>query len=394
MKPFNHILLAILLGCSTMPSQAQEADTKERICHDEQCGLDKILATPIPHKYKFWDNLFFGGSVGLNYSLSEYVRNEKFANMLRPQADVWLGKSINKALAARVGLFLMSQEASIPKDVQALVKECEPYNFCMVGTKADLMFNLNRLFLPYSHDEMFQLWAVGGVNAFRTFSFQDKVRDWDKYYPIERTKKVYGGGHVGLEAQLRQGDHYSLILSGMWHRTSSSYNGRPLTNGSERNYVTLNIGFVYRFTNSKGEIGFHNCRHNENYYFDETNRRINKYYKKLLVDTPTLNDSVILFPRHYAYLTPLQKDKIDRLLKRMEENSNMHVQIDVYSDGDESSVYNQFRASNRRESIHDYIEQKDATLLQRISITHHSQVSPLEPDHDWSRAGIIQIENN
>ena len=87
-------------------------------------------------------------------------------------------------------------------------------------------------------------------------------------------------------------------------------------------------------------------------------------------------------------------ERVEEYLKRMEKDSKMHVQIDVYSDGDESSVYNQFRASNRRESIHDYIEQKDATLLQRISITHHSQVSPLEPDHEWSRAGIIQIENN
>lgn len=360
-----------------------------------QTAKDTIqLNKPVPHKYKFVDNLFFGGSIGINYSMSEYVREEKFFRMLRPQIDINIGKYMNKYIALRTGLYLMSQEASIPQDVQELMKNYkgyEPYNFMMLGAKADFMFNMNRIFKRYRYDEPFSVWAVGGLEGFRTMGFQKKVKDWDYYYPINYKSKWLGGGHLGLEFQVRSGDHYSLTFAGLWHCTTSSYNGQPLSKGGSRNYVTFDIGFVYRFINSKGEIGFHNCKKHENYYFDVMNRRIDKFYRKYEIEDASLGDTILVFTVRYSYLTPTQRDKLYRLITRMENEPELNVQIDVYSDGDETAVYNNFRAKNRIETIQAYIGKLNADMLQRITITQHEEASPIPSELDWARAGIIHI---
>lgn len=393
MRRIHEYIIVLLLCCMSAPVWSQDGE-QAAVSTREQRELNKILNTPVPHKYKFWDNLFFGGSFGANYSLSEYVRQENFFKMLRPQVDLSFGKYMNKSIAMRVGLFFMSQEASIPQDAQNLLKDIgnyEPYNFCMVGAKLDFMFNLNRLVRRYRPNERFSLWAVAGVDCFRTFGFQSKVKEWYEYYPIEHGGKWNGSLHAGLEAHLRRGDHYSLVFSGLWHAAPSGYNGQPLDNKTFRNFVSVNIGFIYRFTNSKGEIGFHNCKHNENYYFDSMNRRLKRHYLKYDDDNAILQDTIITFPYHYSYLTPLQKEKLEKMMKRMQSEPDMQVQIDVYSDGDESPVYNQFRAENRRERIHDYVARQNAGLLPRISITQHTESAPMPVMHNWSSAGIIRI---
>lgn len=393
MRRIHEYIIVLLLCCMSAPVWSQDGE-QAAVSTREQRELNKILNTPVPHKYKFWDNLFFGGSFGANYSLSEYVRQENFFKMLRPQVDLSFGKYMNKSIAMRVGFFFMSQEASIPQDAQNLLKDIgnyEPYNFCMAGAKLDFMFNLNRLVRRYRPNERFSLWAVAGVDCFRTFGFQSKVKEWDEYYPIEHGGKWNGSLHAGLEAHLRRGDHYSLVFSGLWHAAPSGYNGQPLDNKTFRNFVSVNIGFIYRFTNSKGEIGFHNCKHNENYYFDSMNRRLDKHYRRWDETAPNLSDTIIAYPSRYSYLTPLQLAKLDRLMKRLRNDSSLRLEIDVYSDGDESPVYNQFRSENRLEKIHLYLSKQYADLLPRVSITTHPEASPLPAMHNWSSAGIIRI---
>ena len=390
MKIVSHIIIILLFCCISIHTEAQETRQFANLSSKEQRELEKILNAPVQHKYKFWDNLFFGGSVGINYSMSEYVRKEKFLNMLRPQVDLWLGKHISKVLAVRAGLYFMSQEASIPQELQAMMKDrgnFEPYSFCMLGAKADLMLSLNRIFKPYRYNEPFRLWLVGGVEGFRTMGFQKKVKEWDNYFPIDYSGKWLGGWHAGLEAQMRTGDHYSFIISSMWHQPPGSYNGQTQSSGGSRGFVTFNIGFVYRFTNSKGEIGFHNCHHNENYYFDEMNRRLNRYFEKEGIQNPGSSDSVLTIPTHYSYLTPLQQKKLDKLIQRLVANPNEVANIDVYSDGDETSVYNQFRAENREERILNYIAKKNPKVLERVTINKHQEASSIPPFNIWSRAG-------
>ena len=373
---------------------SQDKDLQTVSSLKEQNELNDALNKPVPHKYKFRDNLFFGVSAGVNYSMSEYVRQENFFKMLRPQVDMTFGKYMNKSIALRTGLFFMSQEASIPQDVQTIMKDFgnyEPYNFFMMGAKIDFMYNLNRIFKPYRYDEPFSLWAVAGVDGFRTFGFQNKVKEWDEYYPIEHGGRWNAGMHAGMEVQLRSGDHYSMVFSAIWHSASNGHNGQPLENKSLRNFVSINIGFIYRFINSKGEIGFHNCKNNENYYFDTMNRRLDKHYRKWDTTVPNLSDTIIAFPSRYSYLTPLQQAKLDRLIMRMNNEPDIRLQIDVYSDGDESAVYNQFRTENRRDRIYNYVAKQQADLLPRISITTHVEASPIPEMHKWSSAGIIRI---
>jgi len=384
-----------MLCCVTLQVDAQDSRKIESLSSKAQYELEEVINAPVQHKYKFWDNLFFGASIGINYSMSEYVRQERFFKMLRPQVDFWLGKHFSKAIALRAGLWFMSQEASIPKELQTMMEDrgnFEPYNFCMMGAKTDLMYSLNRIFKSYNYNERFRLWLVAGIDGFRSFAFQKKVQEWENVFPIEHNSKWCVGGHAGFEAQLRQGDHYSLIFSGLWHHTSGSYNGQPLSDGGGRSYLTFNFGFVYRFTNSKGEIGFHNCRHNENYYFDEMNRRLNCYFEKRGFHNPGSNDSVITIPTHYSYLTPLQHKKLDKLIQRLEANPDEVASIDVYSDGDETPVYNQFRAENREERILNYIAKKSPKVLDRVVITKHQEASPIPPFSIWSRAGIIRYK--
>lgn len=396
MRQTTAFIIVLLLCCVTMQTMAQNTEKQSQLSQEAQSEIEKILNAPVQHKYKFWDNIFFGASVGMNYSLSEYVGKEKFIEMLRPQLDLTFGKMLNKWTTVRTGVWFMSQEASIPQDLQQLMRDYdgpkyEPYNFLMIGLKADGMLCLNRLLRSYRYDEKFRLWLVGGIDGFRSMGFQSKVKEWD-YYPIKHQGTWAVGWHVGLEGQFNAGDHYFLTLSALWHQVNSAYNGQELMGGRNRSFATFNIGFAYRFTNSYGEIGFHNCRHNENYYFDEMNRRLNHYFVQEGIHNPGSKDSVITIPTHYSYLTPLQHRKLDKMIQRLEANPDEMATIDVYSDGNETPIYNQFRAENREERILNYITKKNPQVLDRVVFIKHQEASPIPPFSIWSRAGIIRYK--
>jgi len=122
------------------------------------------------------------------------------------------------------------------------------------------------------------------------------------------------------------------------------------------------------------------------------NRRLNRYFEKKGIPYPGSSDSVITIPTHYSYLTPLQHRKLDKLIQRLVANPDEIATIDVYSDGDETPVYNRFRAENREEKIVAYITKKNSQVLGRVIFIKHEEASPIQPFNIWSRAGIIRYK--
>lgn len=355
---------------------------------------DEYLNRPVHHKYRFTDNTFFTASAGVNLAMSDYVLKDKPVSALRPQVDIYYGKHLTKWFAARAGLGFLCQRAGVPKQAQNLRPDyCMPYSFGISSVKLDAMFCLDRIFTRYNPQERFQLWAFGGVGAAHTFEFQDKVVDYYYHMTVDSRGHFYGTWHAGLEGQWRVSDHCSVLLSGTWHWMSGDYNGARNFDGSSmqaglcRNYATLNLGIVYRFTNQYGKTYFSDCARNENYYFDVMNDRLENVHGK---NNMCESDSVLLFPQKYAYLTPQQKNKVAKMVRVLENDRNRMAVIDVYSDGIETSVNNDFRAKLRAERIVREAEKLHAGISDRIEIHTHTEASPYGSEHIWGLSGIIR----
>ena len=357
-------------------------------------SVDEYLNGPVHHKYRFTDNTFITATAGVNMAMSDYVLKDKPFTALRPQANLYYGKHLTKWFAARAGVGFLCQIAGVPKAAQNLRPDyCMPYSFGMQTLKLDAMFCLDRIFTPYNPHERFQLWAIAGGGVAHTFEFQDKVEDYYYHMTVDSKSHFYGTWHAGVEAMWNLSDHCSFLLSGMWHWMSADYNGAYNFDGTSmqaglcRNYATLNLGIVYRFTNQYGKTYFTDCAKNENYYFDVMNDRLENVHSTANMCE---SDSVLIFPQKYAYLTPQQQRKVEKMVRYLENNPDRMAVINVYSDGIETPVNNEFRAKIRGERIVNAAEKLHSGISDRIVIKAHSEASPYGSEHIWTLGGIIR----
>lgn len=347
------------------------------------------IDSPVKRKYKFSDNTFIGMHVGFNYSMSEYVRNEKFGDVILPQFDFYYGKHICSWFTARVGLGLMWQKASVPEEMKELLPYVYgPYKFNMASLRLDGMICLNRLFHRNFYNDRFQLWGVGGYGVGLTFGFEGKTKDWISY-PIDRTTRAYGKWNAGAEMQFRVYENCNILLQWLWHQTGSGYNGQPLQSKNSRNYMTIEVGVHYNFNNQYNEVGFSNCEPYEQRYIDVMNERLVKLNEQTQNQGDAEKDTVILFPKDVSKISAIQKQKVQKIADYLAANQDAKVVVDVYSNGDEEGDGNKHRAHRRANALKQALWECNPTVTERMEIVEHEQASGLPNQHIWSLCAIV-----
>ena len=400
MSKIHKPLLLLLAACLfAIPTRAQT--------HKDTLKLNR----PITKVYKFNDNLFWGLNFGGTYPLSANESKEPFFKMLGPSVDFEVGKHLSRQWAARVMLGYRHRQSSCPQEVIDLYPDAQSYSFSTISGYADLMFCLDRLFTKYSLKERHQFWAFAGAGGLFAFGYSNKVHNWEALYPIDTRFKAHPAWRVGLEWHWKVSNSTSMVVRGLYANTNSSFGGKIVNTGGINQFAELSIGFNVHLGNRYGQRHFEYCGHNANRYFNVMNGRLAKMHqkankrnakhlskqtgRKLLPEANLCEqDTILLFPTDYSYLTDMQRSKLRKMANYLALHPDTRAHIHIYPDEKGTGAMElQFRITNRSQRVTDYLNDQLKVPNDRYIITTHPTEKPLYgSQHIFTLGGIIRYE--
>lgn len=375
------ILLPMLLlvwGFCCINANAQKRSSyqsraREGVAIDCDTALTSDLRI-VRRPYYFSDNIFWGINLGANKSLSSESADLDFFPMVRPSAGFFLGKYFTPWISASLNLdYDMHKEGlTLPVDTT--------YSFHSVSALAEGQLCLNRLFTRYNNKERFLVYAVAGAGMQASFAYDDIAPESKtKYEPVYR---------VGAMLEWRASEKTGITLRGMW-------------NGD----MAVSLGIVRRLPNHYASRSFQNCRGNEIYYFGNLEERLLKDHQRQLkryhkgkAEAPIMaaeQDSVIIFPYGYAYLTPQQEAKLDKAALRLAGNPQKVLVIDLYPIVNDDPKMTPAQAIQRCEvAIRHYMlkERDDVQEKQLRFVQHKDEQSPIADQSIWVHGAILHYE--
>ena len=286
--------------------------------------------------YKWSDNLFWGFNIGGGYSMSEYVQQIGTFTSIRPQGSLVFGKYYNPWLGARLDIGYHWQQCALdPNFIDDPV-----YDVHMASAYLDGMICLNRLVMPrYNPRERVQLVGIVGGGGLWTIAFSDNVSDWTGRAPISDSQRLSWVFRAGGQIHLRMNESLNFNLNVLWNMVDPKYNGLTNTT-SPRHFMEFGFGITTRLFNRYGSRRFEYCRGNEIYYFKYFEDQLLHDHQKQLKRSrkgkcpePIMaaeQDTVLIFPVGYPYLTPRQEAKVDKVIAYLLENPHNIVSIDLY----------------------------------------------------------------
>lgn len=327
------LLLAFLISCANVFGQVRSAHQKrirEAVALDCDTALTSDLRK-VRRPYRFSDNLFMGMSAGINRPFSAQADNRAFFPMVRPNAEFHLGKYFTPWISASLNLGYAMQQEVLPVPVDTT------YAFHSIALSLEGQLCLNRLFTRYNDTEKVLVYALAGAGMQSTFGFDKKdnlisqVVNTDTHFaPLF---------HAGAMIEWKTTEKTSLILRGLW-KTGLDGKLCGLAGDHRHQNVEFSIGFIKRLPNHYASRSFENCRGNEIYYFRELedhllkdHQRQLKLYHKGKAQAPVMaaeQDTVLIFPCGYPYLTERQEAKLDLAAQRLALNPHLTLIIDLY----------------------------------------------------------------
>jgi len=358
--------------------------------------------TKMMRPYGWRDNLFWGVQVNGGYSMSEFVKDYGIFKSVRPSGDFYFGKYFNPWIGARLDLGYKSQLCAIDPSVV----EDPSYNVRMASGFLDGMICINRLFRPaYNPKERYQLVGIVGAGSLYTFGFSDCVKDWETRMPISADKRFSWAARAGLQLQIRISDAAKFTTQALWYFADSKYNG-ILTSNKPRRFFEFGIGVTVRLFNRYGTHNFDYCRGNEKYYFKEYEDRLledhaqqQKKFLKGKAEKPVMvaeQDTVLIFPVGYPYLTKRQEAKLDLVIQYLEENQQNEVTIDLYPIVSDDPKMTPLQSVDRVASvISNYVLKKHEEInpTQLKLVRNYEEKSPISDESIFIHGAIIHFAN-
>lgn len=327
----------LLLALMLLPIEAlgqvhsvHQKRVREAVAIDCDTALTSDLRI-VRRPYRFSDNLFMGMSAGINRPLSTEANSRAFFPMVRPNAEFHVGKYFTPWISASLNLGYAMQQEVFP----ALIDTT--YSFHSIALSLEGQLCLNRLFTRYRSTEKFLIYALAGAGLQSTFGFDKKnplislaVNTSTHFAPLF---------HAGAMIEIRATEKTSLILRGLW-KTGLDGKLCGMVGDHRHQNVELSIGFIKRLANHYASRSFENCRGNEIYYFreledhllDDHQRQLKQYHKGK-APAPVMaaeQDTILIFPCGYPYLTQRQEAKLDLAAHRLALNPHLTLVIDLY----------------------------------------------------------------
>ena len=269
MKKIGFVLVTFFLASSAAIAQDVVSDTIAKTYGDYWVDADEDYSK-ILNKSRFGDNWFFGIQVGANYNWGSYQTHSSVLKKIRPAAALSLGKWMSPYVGVRaVGSYFNNRGVMLPAHTN--------YTWSSLSGMGDLLFNFTNLFNGYKESRPFNLAAIVGLGAERTFSFKDVDKN-----KVTRTKDWFLAGRVGLMGIFRLGEAWDFTVEATSTWLDDGYDAIKTHNRYD-GHADLMLGFVHRFKNHDGSHQFTYALRDWSKY-DIMNSEINRLRKKAADD--------------------------------------------------------------------------------------------------------------
>ena len=384
------MLLLTILVCGNiflaLGQSSRPARDRKPVAIDCDTALTSDLRI-VKRPYKKSDNLFWGLAASANRPLISETNIKDYFRKIRPGGEVFLGKYFTPWISASANLsYSMQQEVLyLPIDTTA-------YSYHAIALSVEGQLCLNRLFSRYNSKECFLVYALANAGIQSSFAFNA-----DKSYQssVIDTKTHFSPlFKLGTMIEWRATQATSFIVRGFWTGSSPDFCG---LGGSHRHRgMELSLGILKRLPNHYASREFQNCRGNEIYYFDKLevrllsdHKRLQKQFLRGKANAPVMaaeEDSILIFPYGYPYLTPRQESKLSLAANQLLQNPQKILVVDLYPIVNEDPKMTPTQAIQRCEiAIRHYLQKGQIKIPDnQLRFIHHpNQPSPIADQSIW-----------
>lgn len=389
--------------------------------------------------YKFGDNWFVGGSVGVTHSMSENTRFGNFFSNERPDINIELGKFFYPQFGFRFRFGLHPQVGRVNWELAEAAENYydagyreisgrgyeDNYHFNIFSGYVDGLINLTNIFYKYKESRKFNLIGIIGLGYNYTFGFNKKKLDYwstqgttytkpgqpDKHlspYPFENT----GGGnyfaaHAGLEGRWKMSDKWDILAEVTFNGTDDLYNGISYDRVYDT-YFDVQVGARYHFKDSHGRRRFHYVKHLDQAVVERLSKMVDDENEKLneannmmpeIIDKINLSEALqttISFYVDRYYITDAQKKNVKAVAKFLETHPDINLIVTGYADIETAyPAYNLRLSQKRAKVVYDMLVEEFNVPTNRLRIDYKGDtVQPYETVNEWNRAVIFFLDRD
>ncbi len=344
------------------------------------CSTSYAQSNARVHKGGDW---YVGASVGFSQSLAENAVKTDFITHQLPSVNVMLGHNFNPYVGLRLTGGLNAQTSRASKAaVSALPEIYGRYGFmCASGTLSGV-FNITNLFMGYDNDRPMTFSALLGAGYIQTFGFSNKVKQWDKYYPVNGEGGGYATGHIGVQTAIKLSEPWDLDIECRVNATDNNYNG--VSNGNHLDfYVDLMVNFRYHFKNKQGLRRF--ALPPREIFVDPVLRDFTGDY----VETVRFGEQMVTtvpFYSGFSYVNTNQMKHITKVAEFLRANPEVCLAVVGHPDviDDEDLEYNKNLAEARAKAVRDILVDKYHINADRLRLSFDDTIlQPYKTVREW-----------
>lgn len=374
-------------------------------------------------------NWYLGASIGGSYSMGENTRYGNFFDMTSPSFQIQIGRNFYPQFGLRATFSYLSQrgraEWSSADYMEKYGQKDGNYDFHIGTGFVDGVFDFHSVLFGYKEDRFFTLKGYLGLGAIVTFGFDQDKLDWLKRplykegnghkngdlmpsgygYKVDGDSKWYFAGHVGLIADFRINDAWSVNLDASFNGTDDGYNGVRYRRVYD-SYVDLMAGVTYRIADKNGNRRIFYSHYNDKDVVDELNNLLRATRDSLEeANKPIVNNfekvaynemlqTTVSFYIDKTFVTDAQKRNINSVAKFMQNHPDVDVIVTGYADVQTAyPKYNMMLSQKRAQNVYDILTKEYGVDPNRLSMDYKGdEEQPFELVNEWNRAVVFYIK--
>ena len=365
-------------------------------------------------------NWFIGASIGGSYSMGENTRFGNFFDMTRPSFQIQFGKNFYPQFGMRLTLNYLSQKGRAEWSTSDFLEEWAEqdgnYDFSMAAGFIDGIIDFHNILWPNKEKRRFSLKGYLGMGGFYTFKFDKDKAAWLLHptwkectysgvhhnagdllpsgygYRVETKNKWYFAGHIGLIADYRLSDAWSLNLDVSFNGTDDAYNGMRFRRVYD-SYVDIMFGAIYYVKDHDGNRRSVTREVIVKDYIGpippapEPEVIENVHYNEMLQTT-------VSFYIDKTFVTDAQRRNVRSVANFLETHPNLDVVITGYADAQTAyPKYNMMLSQKRAQTVYNILVEEYGVDPSRLSMDYKGdEEQPFSIVNEWNRAVVFYIK--
>jgi len=378
-------------------------------------------------------NWFIGASVGISHSMGENTRFDNIFRQTRLSYRFEIGKNLYPQFGIRFsGGYLHQRGRAEWETADIMDNEGEydgNYDFSMCAGFVDGIFDFHNIIFGYKEDRRFAFKGYVGLGAFYTFGWDEDKLEWFRHptfkeirneqgeiihhqgdklynvqYDVDSKNRLYLAGRVGLIADYRISDSWSINLDFSFNGTDDGYNGVRYRRVYD-SYIDGYVGLTYRFKD-KGQKRLTYVHFTDEATVDDLNRQIidssdslAEARKPIVVQRENVSynemlQTTVSFYIDKTFVTDAQKRNVRSVAKFMETHPDLDLVICGYADVQTAyPKYNMMLSQKRAQVVYEILTKEYGVDPGRLSMDYKGdEEQPFAIVNEWNRAVVFYIK--